>query len=62
MTHGWGEHSLKISAPKLKGFGIDIALNIFPQTISQLLNHEAVYRTAPATPGLLKIVYVCAYF
>ena len=22
--------------------------------INQLMNHEAVYRTAPATPGLLK--------
>ena len=47
------EHSLKISAPQLLWFGIDSALNIFPQTITFLLNHEAVYRTAPATPGLL---------
>ena len=23
------------------------------QSINQLMNHEAVYRTAPATPGLL---------
>ena len=29
------------------------ALNIFPQTISYLISDEAVYRTAPATPGLL---------
>ena len=52
-----GEHSLKISAPQLLWFGIDSALNIFPQTISQLVSYlpyEAVYRTAPATPGLLK--------
>ena len=32
---------------------IDSALNIFPQTITRLMNNEAVYRTAPATPGLL---------
>ena len=25
--------------------------------INQLMNHEAVYRTAPATPGLL-IIYI----
>ena len=52
------EHSLKLSAPQLLWFGIDSALNIFPQTIAQsltYLNDEAVYRTAPATPGLLKI-------
>ena len=54
-----GEHSLKISDPQLLWFGIDSALNIFPQAMSYLfsylsyLNHEAVYRTAPATPGLL---------
>ena len=28
-------------------------MNIFPQTISELINYEAVYRTAPATPSLL---------
>ena len=52
-----GEHSLKISAPQLLWFGIDSALKIFPQTIGELMNerinHEAVCRTAPATPGLL---------
>ena len=50
------EHSLKISAPQLLWFGIDSALNIFPQTIDQSLtyhNDKAVYRTALATPGLL---------
>ena len=34
----WGEHSLKISADWL----------------TDLINHESVCRTAPATPGLLK--------
>ena len=56
-----GEHSLKISAPQLLRFGIDSALNIFPQTIAQLLtylNDKAVYRTAPATPGLLNIFFL----
>ena len=48
-----GEHSLKMSAPQLLWFGIDSALNIFPQTISYL-PYETVYRTALATPGLLK--------
>ena len=54
-----GEHSLKISAPQLLWFGIDSALKIYPQTMTQLMNElindEAVCRTAPATPGLLKI-------
>ena len=49
-----GEHSLKISAPQLLWFGIDSALNIFPQTITFLINYEAVYRTALATPGRKK--------
>ena len=26
------------------------------KSLNQLINYEAVYRTAPATPGLLKIV------
>ena len=25
------------------------------ESVSQLMNHEAVYRTAPATPGLLNV-------
>ena len=33
-----GEHSLKISAPQLLWFGIDSTLNIFPQTITELIN------------------------
>ena len=57
-----GEHSLKISAPQLLWFGIDSTLNIFPQTITdlinELINHGGDCRTAPATPGLLKNVVV----
>ena len=33
-----GKHSLKISAPQLLWFGIDSTLNIFPQTIAELMN------------------------
>ena len=51
------ERSLKISALWLFRFRIDSALNIFPQTITQLVNYKAVYRTAPATPGLLKTAH-----
>ena len=55
-----GEHSLKISAPQLLWFGIDSTLNIFPQTMTQLMNQSVNYgghyRTAPATPGLLKYI------
>ena len=54
-----GEHSLKISAPQLLWFGIDSTLNIFPQTITELMNElindGGDCRTAPATPGLLNI-------
>ena len=60
-----GEHSLQISAPQLLWFGIDSTLNIFPQTmtelINQLINYEGDCRTAPATPGLLNIyTYIIA--
>ena len=48
-----GEHSLKILAQR---FGIYDVVNIWRKRASQLMNHEAVYRTAPATPGMLKIV------
>ena len=52
-----GEHSLKISAPQLLWFGIDSTLNIFPQTMTHLMNElisdGGDCRTAPATPGLL---------
>ena len=33
-----GERSLKISAPQLLWFGIDSTLNIFPQTMNELIN------------------------
>ena len=53
-----GEHSLKISAPHLLRFGIDSVLKILSKRITyqinELMNDEGVYRTAPATPGLLK--------
>ena len=52
----WDEHSLKFSAPWLFCFGMDSVLNIFPQTMTWLLSHKAVYRTAPASPGLLNIM------
>ena len=48
-----GEHSLKISAPQLLWFGIDSVLKIMNERITQSVNDEGVYRTAPATPGLL---------
>ena len=39
------------------------AVNIFSQTISEFMNQSvsdvAVYRTAPATPGLLTRTYFC---
>ena len=51
------EHSLKISAPQLLRFGIDSVLKILnermTQLINELMNDGGVYRTAPATPGLL---------
>ena len=28
------------------------------ESINHLINHKAVYRTAPATPGLLKIIII----
>ena len=52
-----GEHSLKISGPKLLRFGIDSVLKILNERMTQLMNKsisdEGVCRTAPATPGLL---------
>ena len=53
----WDEQLIKISPLKLFWFGIDSVLNIFPQTMTHLID-EAVYRTAPATPGLL-IIELC---
>ena len=52
-----GEHSLKISAPKLLLFVIYDIMNIWrkrlTESVNQLMCNEAVCRTAPATPGLL---------
>ena len=58
------EHYLKISASQLLRFGMDSVWKILIYRITQLMNelmnelinHEGVYRTAPATPGLLKTV------
>ena len=55
-----GEHSLKISAPQLLWDGINSALLEAISTnhdlMNELINYEAVCRTAPATPGLLNII------
>ena len=51
---GGGEDSLKISAPQLLPFVIYDIMKIWRKRMSDWINHEAVYRTAPATPGLLK--------
>ena len=54
-----GEHSLKISAPKLFWFVIYDILQIrrerLTHWLNQWMNHEADCRTAPATQGLLNI-------
>ena len=53
-----GEHSLKTLAPQLLRFGVDRVLKIFSQRmnelINELINYKFDYRTALATPGLLK--------
>ena len=55
----WDEHSLKISALELFQFGFDSVLKMFGLKghliINELINHEPVYRTAPATLGMLII-------
>ena len=56
--HVWGgQHSLKISAPQLSPFVFYDIMKIWRKRMSDLtnewMNDEAVYRTAPATPGLL---------
>jgi hypothetical protein len=57
-----GEHSLKISAPYLLLFVIYDIMKIWRKRLTELtnesINDEAVYRTALATPGLLKRVGV----
>ena len=61
-----GEHSLKLSAPWLSGYGRDSVLKIFPQIISVPMNEltidEGVCRTAPATLGLFKIHRIMLLF
>ena len=51
------KHSLKISAPQLLQFGIDIVWKILNErmtySVNESMNYKCVYRTAPATPGLL---------
>ena len=53
----WSEHSLKISVRQLLRFGIDSVywMNYW------IYNYEGVYKTAPATPGLLNIT-LCLNF
>ena len=54
-----GEHSLKISDPWLLRLGIEGVLKIFREkgdSVRKLMNVNCVSRTAPATPGLLKMV------
>ena len=57
-----GEHYLKIWATQLLLFGIDSALKILNKSITELLNdwinYKDVYRTAQASPGLLKSHHV----
>ena len=50
-----GEHSLKISAPQVLRYWIDIVLKILSKRITQLIfiYYIGVKRTAPATQGLL---------
>ena len=50
---GGGEHSLKMSAPQLSQFGIDSVLNSKDHLLKESIIDKGVYRTAPATPGLL---------
>ena len=53
---GGGEHCLKISGPYLLRFAIYDILKIWRKRIAQLIDYKGVYRTAPATPGLLTII------
>ena len=52
-----GEHSLKMSDPQLLRFGIYSVLKILNERMTQSVNesviYKGVYRTAPATLGLL---------
>ena len=55
-----GKHSLKVSAPQLLCIMIDSVLNILnlriTEMINESINYEPVCRTAPAAPGLSKIM------
>ena len=54
-------HSLKILAPQLSWFWIGSVLKILnkrTQLFIYLFSDKGVYRTAPATPGLLIIQFV----
>ena len=60
----WDEHSLKISAPYLFRFGIDSVRKIFGLK-DRSISHAGDCRTAPTTPGLLKINFMhihCIHF
>ena len=48
-----GEHSLKSSAPYLLRSGCNDVLKVWRKRMSELINHKAVCRTVPVTPGLL---------
>ena len=62
---GESEPSLRISAPYLLRFGnegfklVKLVKDIFTkdQSVTLLMNHKGVCRTALATLGMLKIVY-----
>ena len=51
-----GEHLLKISALLLLLFVIYDIMKIWRKRLTDLMNDEAVCRTASATPGLLKSI------
>ena len=57
VTHDGGWTFSQMSVPQLLRFGIDSALKILNEIINQwineIMNLQGVYRTAPATPGLL---------
>ena len=57
---GGGEPSLKISAPQLLRFPSEGLLKIISQRmtngVNELMNDKGVFRTAPATPGLLNTI------
>ena len=62
MTHGGGEHSIKMSALELSRFGCNDVLKVGRKRVTQSLNEsvsdKAVCRIALATPRLLKITNI----